>query len=290
MTIRKILVPFATGAGRPDAPLLAMAVARRFDAHVDVLFLRPDPRAEVLMQRAEAAGMVEEFWESVRAYEERLAADAHQQFVTICNDLGLPIVDRPDRPARLGAAWQELAGGRDLLSRIVAAEARVSDLVVVGQVAAGNREDAHLVRDAVLMTSGRPVLSAPPMPPLSTGQTCVVAWNGRREAALAVAGAMPFLTTARRIEVVTAETGRTEGKAGEKLADYLALHGVHAGTTVLRPGLGNVGRAILEKVMELGADLLIMGGFGHSRFREFFLGGVTRHVLDHSGAPVLIVH
>jgi nucleotide-binding universal stress UspA family protein len=101
---------------------------------------------------------------------------------------------------------------------------------------------------------------------------------------------LPFLRAADHVMVLTAETSATEAAAGRRIAEYLTWQGVNPALTLLQPGSKSVGEAVVEKAVELKADLLVMGGYGHSRMREMILGGVTRYVLNHAGLPVLMTH
>lgn len=101
---------------------------------------------------------------------------------------------------------------------------------------------------------------------------------------------MPFLIRAASVFIVTADTAVTSADEAARLADYLAWHGIQPTVDTIRPTKESVGSALAGRVTELGADLLVMGGYGHSRVREMILGGVTRHILSHPGLPVLMAH
>ena len=123
--------------------------------------------------------------------------------------------------------------------------------------------------------------------------TVFVAWKNTREAARAVAEAMPFLRRASQVIVgLVEEEGASEQfgiEPGADIGRYLSRHGVGA---EIRPINGWVyaGEALLNESQRTGADLVVMGGYGHSRFREWVLGGATRHLLTHAAVPVLIAH
>jgi nucleotide-binding universal stress UspA family protein len=117
-----------------------------------------------------------------------------------------------------------------------------------------------------------------------------VAWNGSVEAARAVAGALPFLHAARAVHVLSAATWRTGAEAGLDLVRYLEWRGIAGTPRVVRLEGESVGAALLAAAGEVGADLLVMGGYGRTRLSELVLGGVTRHVLAHSSLALLISH
>ncbi|MGH1360409.1 MAG: universal stress protein [Burkholderiaceae bacterium] len=171
-----------------------------------------------------------------------------------------------------------------------------ADLIVVSQPA----EDAAktiagpgFVGD-LLMDSRRPVLVLPNNGALKpVAGKAVVAWNGSREAARAVTDAMPLLARAAEVEVIVVNS-REQGAGdnelpGAELGLFLARHGIKV---VVRDVVANtsVSDAILNEVEAANADLLVMGGYGHSRIREWVLGGTTREILAATGVPVLMSH
>ena len=275
MTFKTILAPVA-GVARDTLTLAAaMTVAREFDAHVDALFVRMPARASVPMNAAE------EEW--VR--REQAARHAFEQAV---GNFDMPLQDEPPGPISATAAWREIIGSED---EAVSAAGHLSDLVVLGHQR-GEEEDAQLTLtlEAALFQGSRPVLLAPKVPGQRIGGVVAIAWNGTAEAARAVAGAMPFLHKADAVHILTAETRKTEVSVADKLADYLAWHGILAAAKPVGPIEASVGAALLMTAEDLGADLLVMGGYTHSRLRQLILGGVTRHVIGHAQLPVLLNH
>lgn len=177
----------------------------------------------------------------------------------------------------------------------LAQEGRVSDIVVlapppdpysVGSLAAETAE-------YVLLNAGRPVLLVPYACQQVEMEHIVIAWDGWREAARAVADAMPLLLCAERVTIVAVwnrddrPTPKSEPVAG--LRQYLARHGIVAGV-YNEPTSEAVGQVLLEATRSLNADLLVAGGYGHSRMREVMLGGTTRTLMHHAGIPLLLSH
>ncbi len=149
-----------------------------------------------------------------------------------------------------------------------------------------------MTAQAGLFETGRPVLIAPPDTPKSIGRNIAIAWNGSAEASRAVAAATNFFTTAEKVTVLTAESERTPAEAAQELADYLLLHGVRAETRIFahmadKP-LG--GTALLKACDDVRADLLVMGAFIASGFRELIMGNATQQVLSEATIPVLMGH
>jgi nucleotide-binding universal stress UspA family protein len=183
-----------------------------------------------------------------------------------------------------------------LISDAVIEHGRVSDLLLLSQVDTTGNQGVELdLVDRVVMGVGRPVLVLPlKAKPVERFGTAIVAWNGRREAARAAFDSLPLLRLAKEVRVVRVDPQCDEEAstaiAGSELAGVLARHGI---TAVAEPISGNgqeAGLALLTKVFDSGADLLVMGAYGHARVREFILGGATREVLKNMRVPVLFSH
>jgi nucleotide-binding universal stress UspA family protein len=181
------------------------------------------------------------------------------------------------------------------VARKVAEHARVADLVVIGQA---DPEWAVSVMtegpEELVLGCGRPVLVVPSRGDFAdVGGCIVVAWNGRREAARAAFDALPLLQKAESVRVLWIspdDSGAADDVPAADLATALARHNVRceaAETARLEAG---VGETLLAAVRDARADLLVMGCYGHSRFRELILGGATRHVLNTMTVPVLMSH
>jgi nucleotide-binding universal stress UspA family protein len=145
------------------------------------------------------------------------------------------------------------------------------------------------------MAVGRPVMVVPfNMPLASTYETVIIGWNGSREAARAVFDSLPIIKRAKTVYVIWVgpPAGRSPSEIPrlEGIADALHFHGIKAVATALDGGDENTGGVLLRKAADLGADLLVIGAYGHSRLSEFILGGVTRTVLRDMTCPVLLSH
>lgn len=172
---------------------------------------------------------------------------------------------------------------------ILAAEGPLADLIVLAGMHVNDDPQRQLMFEASLLSAARPILLVPGAGLDRLGGVVAVAWNGRAESTRAVAGALPLLRNAEAVHILTVATQRTEIRQSEGLVDYLAWHAVAAEMHAL-PAAGEVGATLLAKANDLGAGLLVMGGYGHSRVHELIFGGVTRHVLDHLTLPVLLAH
>jgi nucleotide-binding universal stress UspA family protein len=182
-----------------------------------------------------------------------------------------------------------LAGAAQTFGRI----ARRFDLSMVRQAEPGKSPLEELVIEAALFDAGRPVLVVPYIQkaPLALDRV-LVCWDGGRSAARAVGDAMPFLRHAKAVEVlvVQGDAGKSDEIPGADVGEHLARHGLKVDVERIVATEGKVGDTILSHAADAGADFLVMGGYGHSRLREFILGGVTRGILGTMTVPVLMSH
>ncbi len=172
---------------------------------------------------------------------------------------------------------------------------RLSDLLVVSQADAhdaGNTAPAGLPQ-RVFMQTGRPMLLLPRAGPVATlGRTVLAAWSGTRESARALSDALPLLSAADKVCVLCLDRADEAGVSRLQLNDlrhWLQRHGVSA-ECVQVSTTEDFGDTLLQRAAGYGADLIVMGGFGHPRWAELVLGGVTRTVLEAAVLPVLISH
>lgn len=177
-------------------------------------------------------------------------------------------------------------------ARAVRRHALCADLVVAGQSDSSQWIGGGLVAE-VLLETGRPIIFVPYAGHFTTvGERVTVAWNGSREASRAAFDAVPLLSTARSVRVLTIDASRRGESNGLAPADDLALalarHGVKATAARSFSAEISVGDELLSGLCDDGSDLLVMGCYGHSRVREMLFGGVTRHILNHMTVPVLM--
>jgi nucleotide-binding universal stress UspA family protein len=192
-----------------------------------------------------------------------------------------------------GAKWLDPL--EDMSLRAFARQALYADLVVLGQRERDGEVDSGVPKDfveSVLIDSGKPILVVPYIGlPQSLGRTVMVAWKETREAARAVAAALPLLSRAEGVHVATwSDEHASERERLPALLAYLDRHGIAADLHHYGDEPRNIGDYILSSAADLNADMLVMGGYSHSRARELILGGATRAVLESMTVPVLMVH
>jgi nucleotide-binding universal stress UspA family protein len=180
-------------------------------------------------------------------------------------------------------------------AELIAQQGHGADLIVCGKTAEDVPDAWSDFAQTAIMKSGRPVLVLPAGPaPKQIGNHAVIAWNDTREATRAVFDSLDLIRYAATVRAVTLIEKETQKEAAEALgANLIAAlrrHGINASLDVSFAGASSTGEALLSKLVDDGCDLLIMGGYSHSRFREMIFGGVSRDILRESWVPTLISH
>lgn len=177
-----------------------------------------------------------------------------------------------------------------LQGEVAVSHARYFDLAVVGWEAANST--ARMIAEALIFGSGRPVVLLPDSVGVKSIDHVAIAWDGSRVATRAVADAMPFLARASKVHVLTVvdEKPLKPSEDGERLAALLCTRGVIADAAAIHAEDCPIALTLQDRATEIGADLLVMGGYGHSRIRDFVLGGATEGVLADLRLPVLMSH
>jgi nucleotide-binding universal stress UspA family protein len=195
----------------------------------------------------------------------------------------------------LVAEWRVAKGQRVDPVDVVMDHSRAADLIVAGQTdpdwSATPLQD---VAERVAIGAGRPVLVVPYVGRYpEVGRNVVIAWKASRESARAAFDALPILELAEQVQIleVSEAGGRGGGLAADTtIAAALARHGIKPTVRTSVMGDIGVGDEILSRIADMGADLLVMGAYGHSRMRELVFGGVTRHIARHMTVPTLFSH
>lgn len=239
----------------------------------------------------------------------RFASDLAERLDAHLAGLYVAPVTRPDLPQvahRTRELFEEIAGRRRISTEwrathgfpvdVAAVQARYVDLVILGQLDPGNAQasvDCPPPED-IALSVGRPVLVVPYVGAAATGRHALVAWNASREATRAIGDALPLLAAASSVTVLTVDPVVSREEHGDipgaDIALYLARHGVNAHVESTVSGGIEIADVLLSRAADLGADLLVMGAYGHSRVRELVLGGVTRTILKSMTLPVLMAH
>ncbi len=272
---KTILVPVD---GRPRSQRsveIACRIASAFDAHVVGLFVEPSIRLPAM---AFGDAFVAEIGEMALAAAREITNTARENFEAAVKTAG-----------QTKSEWRVAGGDR---AAAVAVNARYADLVVINQTDANDPGASHFA-DSVLLSLSRPALLVPHVGTFkSIGNNVLVCWNASAEAARAVTDALPLLTRASKVSVMAVEGQPSADGHGERpgadIALFLSRHGVRAEVMPTPSGGIDVGNVILSRAFDQGADLIVMGAYGHARIREMVLGGVTRTLLESMTVPVLM--
>jgi nucleotide-binding universal stress UspA family protein len=295
-----ILVP-ATGT-EADAPVFATAlgVARLLPAHLEFLHVRIDAE-QTLTHMASGdirglsgipsggAGGGIRFGQVFQDLEQAVSArqrKAEAAFRDFCEREGVAVTADPS--AALPSAEWRMETGNELTC--LTEHARAADLIVLGREREGEQV-AMDVLEVTLLTTGRPLLIAPQEFRTERSGVVAIGWSDRREAARAVAAAQPFLHLADRVVILAvSEDPRIHARSCERLRHALSWHNPRLTVQYLKPGDQTPEDTLLAGASALNADMLVMGGYGHSRVRETIFGGFTRRMLSYADLPVLMAH
>jgi nucleotide-binding universal stress UspA family protein len=283
--IKTILVP-ATGRDRDAAVFAsALAVARPFGAHLGFLHTRGDAAAfAATMVPDISSGQVTDIIKRMEEESEQREQKAKQLFESFCLREGLVAAAGQSGQSECSARWLEETGSE---SYWLVEYARTADLLVIGRPG----DDPSDTLEAALINSGRPLLISPSAPISGLPDTVVVAWKPTPEAARAVTAAMPFLSIAKQIVIMTVAEDETtiEEEGAARLMANLRWDGFSASVRRLEPSARGGAETLLAAAREQ-AGLLVMGGYGHRRMREWIFGGFTHRVLSDADIPVLMAH
>ena len=287
MTIKTILVAASGGSASGGAVEMGSQLAQRFEAHLECFHVRLDPRELIIAASFGDYGMLMDgAWiEQMTADTEATAAKSKSAVMEILHRRGLALTDNPQQTGP-SAVWHEQTG---YAAHLVPRRARFFDLAVLGRSGRVVGQPHTDVVEEVLVHSGRPILLAPAELPGVVGEIVAIGWNGSPPAVRALHESLPFLLGARSILLITAGDRHEESVASVK--QYLAWHRVRGGVRhVSRKSATNAGDQILTIARDEGADLLVMGGYGHTPWRELLFGGATREVVGAMPLPVLLSH
>jgi len=275
--VKDIVVNLSVAEGGDYAGEYAVSVATALGAHVAGIAFLYDPIVPV-----SGSGYIPaEVIETQQADNEAAAKAAIDRFNAVTARAGVSA-----EAITLGASF---AGASDQFGRI----ARRFDLSVVGQAEPDKTAVEEMIAESALFESGRPVIVVPYIQktPLKLDRV-MVCWDGSRPAARAIGDAMPLLERSGSVElvIVTNERGKQDEIAGADMGQHLARHGLKVNVNRVPGGDIDVADALLSHAADEAIDFIVMGGYGHSRLREFVLGGVTHSILRSMTVPALMAH
>jgi nucleotide-binding universal stress UspA family protein len=255
----------------------AVSVAAALEAHLTGVAYIYDPVVPI-----SGAGYIPAEVIEIQREDNETAADAAiKSFTAATDQAGISA-----EPLITNAS---LAGAGDHFARM----ARRFDLAIVGQAEPEISSMEQIIGETTLFESGRPMIMVPYIQkaPFKTDNV-MICWDGSRTAARAVADAIPIIRKSGRVEIVivASDRGKRDEIEGADIGQHLARHGLKVDVHRISGGNIDVGDALLSHAADSGADFMVMGGYGHSRLREFVLGGVTRSIFGSMTLPVLLSH
>lgn len=279
MSYKTILVHSGDERRWPRLLGVSLDLSRRFEAHLTALSVMPPVIIDPALTPGGIVTIIESHRQAYQKERSRMRAYFEDQA----------------RAAGVSAEWRNEDAERGTVAEKVIDHGRSADLIIAMQTDP-EWSYSHLMEapaELVLQT-GRPVLFVPNVGEhVGCGSRVLIAWNGRRESARAAFDALPILKQAEKVSVLWINAGEDSAAQQVPAADLctaLARHGVACeAATIDRPDQPD-GETLLARVRYTHANLLVMGCYGHSRLREFILGGVTRQVLKEMSVPVLMAH
>lgn len=284
MGIRTILAAVSGGQASVGVVELGCRLALHFNSHVEFLHVRVDPR-DMAFAGADGFGtpLVGDLVELAAREATETARQARALFDAAMKRHAMPLQDEPDALNQPSACWHEEVGYSPVK---VSDRARLFDVMILGRSGRVVDEPHSAAIEEALLTTGRPALIAPAETPRTLGTSVAIAWNDTPECAKALAAAMPFLIRAGEVHVLSLGASQAA-----ELSVHLGWYGIRAKAADVYAAKGvGVGELLLAAARERGADLLVMGGYGHTPWRELLFGGATREVLATSLLPLLLSH
>ncbi len=273
MAYKNILVHVDQSSNATATVQAACDVAAKSDAHVTGVYVIPHINMPVYAEASVPASVLEELQES--AQESANEAEA--------------LFNKLTHAAGCKSEWHSPKGYVDeQINRL----SRYADLVVIGQGGSMDHPNAsHAVQNGILLGSSRPVLVVPYIGmKKNIGNHIMVAWNDSKEATRAVNDALPILEMAKNVLVLSIVKATSDDVPAADLCLYLARHGVKAEASKTLKGNLSTANVLLNCAADRDIDLIVMGAYGHSRLREFVLGGASYNILQHMTVPVLMSH
>jgi nucleotide-binding universal stress UspA family protein len=275
--IKDIVASLSVGGTRDVAGSYAVSLAETLGAHLTAVAFAYQP----VIPGTVMGGLSADVLDATRAESERAAKAATAHFDQVAGRAGISFESR--------VFDATMVGGADLFGRI----ARRFDLSVVGQAEPDKLAGEDLIIEAALFQSGRPVIVVPYIHKGGAKlDRVLLCWDGGRMAARAIGDATPLLAQAKAVDVliVATDQGKKDEIPGADMGAHLARHGAKVEVKRIVASDSDVPNTILSHAADTSADFVVMGGYGHSRLREFILGGTTRAVLQSMTVPVLMSH
>ena len=281
--MKTILLPFYDDDAAEAALDVSRQLAARFGSYIEGLFVMRPPQ----IIDGEGIVLADSYLTQLKEEGRRLGDRARTRFDGYIAGRGMAAGSLAEPAEGTAVGWREMEG---LEGQVIGDYGRVFDLIVIGREFGHPWVDWHVMAEAALFESGRPIVLTPTRQGESLGEHVVIAWNGSTETARTTALSMPLLARAGAVTVVAVEGWGVPGPGADRLRGHLARNGIRAGARTVTAGGRSPGEAVLDECAALGADLLVKGAYTQSRLRQLVFGGATRHIMMNAELPVILAH
>lgn len=285
MSIKRILAPVLGNDNDKRVLEAAFACAAIANAHVQVLFLCRDPNSVLMMPMGDGATgeVIDTLIKATEELNASAEAKARAAYDTWRNAHSIAEASGP--AATVSASFAVDVGNLD---DIVKKAGRLSDVVCVVRPGEGENAERGVVLQAALLDTGKATLVVPETGNLGSFKNIAVAWNASREAAGAVAQALPLIEASDSVVVLTGLSGKVSVEDAGDFAGSLKWHGIEAAVQTFTPRDEDLADQIQEEAAKAGADLLVLGAYSHNRLQEFVFGGVTDDLVQAGEIPIFM--
>ncbi len=287
MPFKTLLMPIRDSDTSAELMETGLLLAKRFDSHLDLLYVHPDPKEMLPYATLGLSGkMKATVLESAERAAQEQADRLRSKLDELCKRHQVPRLARGECPGKSSAGWLEERG---LRNQLIGRLGRLADAVIMPKPIKVSPPSSSF--EAAVRETGRPVIMVPRksvQPVLS--KHIALGWNNSKEAAQAIVAAGPCLRAAETVTVMVTEKRVNQRPSAAEVVVYLKCHNIAATIGMLDVSKRSVGEALLAQSKEAGVDLLVVGGYSRSRLRDVVMGGVTTHLLQHADMPVLMYH
>ena len=281
--MKTILLPFYDDDAAEAALDVCRQLGDRFGSYIEGLFVMRPPQ----IIDGEGIVLADSYLTQLKEEGRRLGDRARARFDDCVAKRGLATGSLTEPAGGMVIGWREMEG---LEGQVVGDHGRVFDLIVIGREFGHPWVDWHVMAEAALFESGRPIIIAPDKRGEILGENVVIAWNHSTETARTVALAMPLLAGARAVTVVGVRGWGVPGPNADQLCGHLTRNGISASARTIEPDGRSPGEVVLDECAALGADFLVKGAYTQSRLRQLIFGGATRHIMMNARIPTILAH
>lgn len=284
MTIRSVLMPFASHANGRERLQAAINIAKYFEAHLDVLHAQVNPKQLLPNEKKLLSNeLYKKIDQLITDYIDDDILEFRDIFEELASKQNILLQARAPHQ-RNTAMWHNTYGFR---GDLVAEKGKLSDLTIVPKALRGK---SSISFEAAILYSGKPVLVMPREQTHFNPEIIAIAWNSDTQAVRAVQAAFPLLQKASQVIIITSERSLKNKPSQQELKKYLEIHGIASDTCTFQSSRMRTPSALLQCANELEVDLIVCGAYTHHKMNQQILGGVTQGLLKHSNLPLFMIN